>query len=658
LKSLIFILIAILSYSGAFGQYPNMDQNVHEEEEEERQSTYNYYFQNPLNINSVTEAEWKSLTILTKSQIDAFFVHKNRIKEFYSIYELQVIPEFDLLTLHKIQAFIYCSPLKSNILKAIQAQHQVLLKTDFTLEEKKGFSPPDNRSKVRYLGPPFNQVLRYRGKINPDLRLGILSQKDAGESNWADFASAFIEIKLHHFVEKIILGDFLNQWGQGLMQSGGFSLGKSYESITATQRFHMGGLPYSSVGENGFYRGIHGSFRLSKSLQFQAFFSQRKLDATLGKDSSSQVYIKSWDVDGYHRTESELSKKENIEEYSTGGSWQYVAANWPFAVQLNVVRTSYSLPKIASILAYKKSEWSGQQLYNSSLSFQFPWNNVRLMGEIAMTWPTSMAIIQGAAFSLSKKIDFSYLARMYSPSYFSPKSQGFGENATSANEYGLFLGNQIQVNKRNKISNYFDFFLFPEQKYQVSKEQSLGWELLSRYQWEKRNKKKFFIQLKWTSKEGDGPKPQYIITRIHQFQVSTDLTQYFQKNVSLHSRLMLHQISSNFQSELGFLWIEDIKYKHQKWEISSRMAYFNTPSYDSRLYAYEMSVPFSFALPAYNGIGFRTVVVIENKVNKHINLSIKLGRSTYLDREEIGSSYDLIQGNHKTDVIVQAVVLM
>ena len=69
MKSLIFILIAILSYYGAFGQYPNMDQNVHEEEE--RQSTYNYYFQNPLNINSVTEAEWKSLTILTKSQIDA-----------------------------------------------------------------------------------------------------------------------------------------------------------------------------------------------------------------------------------------------------------------------------------------------------------------------------------------------------------------------------------------------------------------------------------------------------------------------------------------------------------------------------------------------------------------------------------------------------------
>lgn len=649
--------MVLVPFCRAFAQDAHMEQNVLVEEEE-RQSTYNYYFQNPLNINSVTEVEWNSLSILSKEQKEAFFAHRNRIKEFYSVYELQVIPSFDLTTLRKIQNFVYCSPLKSKLLETQHASHQILLKTDVTLEEKKGFSPPDSRSKVRYLGSAFNQVLRYRGKINSDLRMGILTQKDAGESNWADFSSAFVEIKLPHFVEKIILGDFLNQWGQGLMQSGGFSLGKSYESIKATQRFHLGGLPYSSVGENGFYRGIHSSFRFSQNLQFQAFYSQRKLDATIEKDSIGHSFVKSWDIDGFHRTESEISKKENVTEYSTGGSWQYLASHWPLAIQLNIVNTSYSLPKIASTLAYKKSEWSGQQLYDASLSFQFPWNNVQFMGEMALTWPKSLAFIQGAAFSLSKKIDFSYLARIYSPSYFSPKSQGFGESSSSSNEYGLFLGNQITLNKKSKISSFLDFFLFPEQKYQVSKEQSFGWEFLSRYQWEKRNKRKLFLQLKWTSKESDGPKPLYLPSRIHQIQVSTDLTQYFQKNFSLHSRIMLHQIISNIQSELGFLGLQDIKYKHRNWEISTRMAYFNTPSYDSRLYAYEMSVPYAFSLPAYNGIGFRTVLVIENKVNKHIHLSIKLGRSSYLDREEIGSSYDLILGSHKTDVIVQAVVLM
>lgn len=656
MKSLKSIFIALFPISCAFAQVPNTEHQLLEEEE--KQSTFQYYFQNPLNINSVTEAEWISLSILTKEQIEAFFAHRRQIKEFISIYELQAIPYFDLLTLRKIQAFIYCSPLKSKLFVSKQASHQILLKTDFTLEEKKGFSPPDSRSKVRYLGSPFNQLLRYRGKINPDLKMGILAQKDAGESNWADFSSAFIEIKFNHFVEKIILGDFLNQWGQGLMQSGGFSLGKSYESIKATQRFHMGGLPYSSVGENGFYRGIHSSFRCSKNLQFQAFYSQRKLDATIEKDSIGHSFVKSWDIDGFHRTETELNKKENTVEYSMGSSWQYMATDVPLAMQFNVTSTSYSIPKIASYQAYKKSEWSGQQLYNASFSFQFPWNNVRLMGEMALTWPQAIAVIQGGALSLSKKIDFSYLARMYSPSYYSPKSQGFGENPTSANEYGLFVGNQIQFNKRSKISNYLDFFLFPEKKYQVSKEKSYGWEILSRYQWEKRNKRKLFIQLKWTSKEGDGPKPLFLNSRIHQIQVSTDLTQYYQKNFHLHTRIMLHQIASDSQTELGFLCLEDIQYKHRKWEISARMAYFNTPSYDSRLYAYEMSVPFAFSLPAYNGIGFRTVLLVENKINQHINLSIKLGRSTYLDREEIGSSYDLILGSHKTDVIVQAVVLL
>ncbi|MFM6948707.1 MAG: ComEA family DNA-binding protein [Aquirufa sp.] len=653
MKSLIFIFIGLLSLPSIFAQDSNKDLTNYEEEEE-RQSIYNYYFQNPLNINTVTEAEWNSLSILTKSQIDDFMQHRDRIKEFLSIYELQVIPQFDLITLRKLSPFIQCNSLQSKLFEANQANHQILLKTDFTLEEKKGFSPPDSRSKVRYLGNPFNQTIRYRAKINPNLRWGILSQKDAGETSWTDFTSAFVEIKFNHFVEKIILGDFLNQWGQGLMQSGGFSLGKSYESIKATQRFHIGGLAYSSVGENGFYRGIHATFRISKSLQFQAFYSIRKLDATLGKDSSSKSFIKSWDIDGFHRTESELSKKENVDEFSSGGSWQYMA-KWPLMMQFNIVATTYSLPKIASNLAYKQSEWSGQQLYNSSFSFQFPWNNIQLMGELAMTWPKSLAILQGGAFSLSKKVDFSYSARMYSPSYFSPKSQGFGEASSTSNEYGLFVGNQIQLNRRSKISSYFDFFLFPNLKYQVSKKQSSGWELLSRYQWEKRNKKKFFVQLKWTSKEGDGPAPLYPITRTHQFQGSWDLIHYFQKNFSLHTRVMLHYIYSNIQSELGILLLEDVKYQIKKWEFSTRLAYYHTPSYDTRLYAYEMSVPYAFSLPAYNGIGFRNVLVIENKINQHINIAIKLGRSQYLDREEIGSGYDLINANHKTDVIGQLV---
>jgi hypothetical protein len=50
------------------------DQNW--EEEEEKQSSFQYYSQNPININAVTEAEWLNLAILSKEQIREFFLHR------------------------------------------------------------------------------------------------------------------------------------------------------------------------------------------------------------------------------------------------------------------------------------------------------------------------------------------------------------------------------------------------------------------------------------------------------------------------------------------------------------------------------------------------------------------------------------------------------
>lgn len=624
-------------------------------EEEEKLSSFNYYYQNPININTATEAEWNSLAILNQQQIDDFFQHRNQLKEFLSIYELQVIPSFDITTLQKIKPFIQCLPLKNRLLASNQSSNKLLFRTDVTLEQKKGFSPPDTRSKVRYLGNPFGQLMRYRGKLNGQVKYGFLSQKDAGEINYTDFYSAFLEIKPNKFVEKIILGDYLNQWGQGLIESGGFSLGKSYESIKATQRFHLGGIPYSSAGENGFYRGIHTTWRLSKSIQFQHYYSSRKIDASISKDSLGNAIYKTLDADGYHRTESEIGKKENLGEESQGGSLQFLSLKKALSLQLNYNETTYSLPKLPSSLDYKKWEWSGQNLQNSSLSMQFPWRNVQMMGEIALTWPKSISLIQGAAFSLSKKVDFSYVARMYSPSFYSPKSQAFGEGSGTANEYGLFIGNQLQLNKRSKLSSYLDVFTFPRIKYQLSKENSWGWELLSRYHWERRNKLRFFSQIKWTSKESDAPKPNNKIVRNQQIQLSLDVQKIISKSFHLHSRWMLHYLGSELSSELGLLLIQDVSYQVKQWEFNTRMAYFNSPSYDTRLYAYEMGVPFAFSLPAHAGKGIRYIFVIENHLHAKISLAFKVSRSTYFDREEIGSSYDLINGNHKTDVLAQVV---
>lgn len=77
--------------------------------------------------------------------------------------------------------------------------------------------------------------------------------------------------------------------------------------------------------------------------------------------------------------------------------------------------------------------------------------------------------------------------------------------------------------------------------------------------------------------------------------------------------------------------------------------------YDSRLYAYEPSLPYAFSLPSYSGKGIRTCLVIQYKWTTPLGISAKVGRTDYGDRNEIGSGLDLITGSHKTDISLQVV---
>jgi hypothetical protein len=147
-------------------------------------------------------------------------------------------------------------------------------------------------------------------------------------------------------------------------------------------------------------------------------------------------------------------------------------------------------------LGYKNTEWSGNRLQNYSLSFQYPFRNIRLVGEFAYSGNRQFSILQSGASSLSKKLDISYLFRHYAAGYFSPKSNGLSENSENLNEMGLFLGLSYQINKQMKLSSYVDYFRFPGPKYQVKESNTFGWEFLNRLQWEKRHTVRAFMQSK------------------------------------------------------------------------------------------------------------------------------------------------------------------
>jgi hypothetical protein len=103
----------------------------------------------------------------------------------------------------------------------------------------------------------------------------------------------------------------------------------------------------------------------------------------------------------------------------------------------------------------------------------------------------------------------------------------------------------------------------------------------------------------------------------------------------------------------GFAVIQDIEAKVNRIQIKTRVAYFNTDDYNSRIYAYENDVLYAVSFPAYYGRGWRFYMVSKLPINNKIDAWIRLSHTNVNERPYIGSGNDQLPGNNKTDVKLQ-----
>ena len=83
-----------------------------------------------------------------------------------------------------------------------------------------------------------------------------------------------------------------------------------------------------------------------------------------------------------------------------------------------------------------------------------------------------------------------------------------------------------------------------------------------------------------------------------------------------------------------------------------RIAYFDTDSYDERLYAYENDVYYAFTVGSYYYQGLRACLLLRYKVQR-FSVWLKISRTHYLNRDDISSGLTYIDKPHKTELKVQ-----
>jgi hypothetical protein len=111
-------------------------------------------------------------------------------------------------------------------------------------------------------------------------------------------------------------------------------------------------------------------------------------------------------------------------------------------------------------------------------------------------------------------------------------------------------------------------------------------------------------------------------------------------------------------AENGFLTYIDIIYKPllKPYSANARLQYFETDGYNSRLYAFENDVLYSYSIPVFYDKGFRYYINMNYDVNKYISLWVRFAQSVYPGKSVIGSGLDEITDNKKTELKLQAIL--
>ena len=109
--------------------------------------------------------------------------------------------------------------------------------------------------------------------------------------------------------------------------------------------------------------------------------------------------------------------------------------------------------------------------------------------------------------------------------------------------------------------------------------------------------------------------------------------------------------------EQGFLIYFDFIYKPllEPFSGSLRLQYFETDGYNSRLYAYENDVLYSFSIPLFYDKGYRYYVNVNYDFGKKLSLWLKWAQTIYQDKRLVGSGLDEIKGNSKSEIKLQAI---
>ena len=636
----------------------------------------------PVKINIAKEEDLNSIPFLTPNQRKALLDYVSTFGEVLSVYELQSIPGFDSLLIMKIEPFISISPpshipvpTPKNLIRF--GHHDLLLRYEQTFPKSTGYMANDSVRRVDpdswYRGSPQRYYFRYNYGWFDKLRIGIAGEKDPGEqffigaqSNGMDFYAGYLCLNNIGILKNLTIGNFRVSYGQGLTIGSGLSLG-SVPGFSTNIPMANGIRPSLGMSEGSYLRGLATTIKI-KRIEISGFASYHPRDATVTlSDSVSSLAeaISSFTGTGYHRTGLELAKRNVLTELLCGGNINFSMApnqQFGFKIGLTGIYNKYSAAVMPKIYPYNQFGFRGNQNLNTGLDFQIRYLGMYLFGEISRSLNGGMAWLTGAVLTPDPRVYITVIYRNYQSIYQNLFSNAFGQNSLNANERGIYMAINAAVHPKVNLSGYCDLFTFPWLKYRVDAPTRgqefgvvLGWQA----------SRNVMINLRFYQKNmrsNETVEPNQIIhklcdylTRSYRFGI-----EWLSGNgILLKTRIEAKESGESIANRpFGYLIYQEAQVKLLKWleNITLRFGLFDIPDYASRIYVYEPEVLYGYSIPAFQGKGMRTCIVLKIRISRKFDIWMRGGLTRYNDRNEVGTGLDLTKGNIRGELTGQLLI--
>ena len=607
----------------------------------------------PINLNQTTREELEALPFLTASQVEGIMEYIYRYAPIRSMGELKMISSLDFHTRQLLEYFVCVGaeqprriwPRLSDVAK--YGRHTFVASGKLPLYDRKGDVLSDGSG---YLGYKYRHDIRYQFNYNDRVKLGLTAAQDAGEPFFSgenrqgyDHYSYYLQLRQMGRLEELNLGMYRVKMGMGLLMNTSFSLGKlaTLQSMGRTTRMLTA---HASRSQGDYLQGVAATLRISQRWRMTAFTSYRALDATLNQDGTARTLLR----DGYHRTQTELSKKHNTHETDLGGSIGYRQGT--LHANINMVYTHLDRQLVPQQVLYKRYAASGADFTNVSIDYGYTTSRWGVAGETAVNEQGAIATVNTINWRATDGLTLMVLHRYYDKRYTALHARSFGEGSGVQNEHGVYLGAKWNVSRALSLYGYVDYAHFDWARYQASTSSDAFDALLAasyvKQLWRIEGRYRMRIrQRDNTDTKRLENRPEHRLRLRATFTVSPQW--------SLQTQADGVASSGAYRWQKGVMLGQHATWQWRWLKADAHVAWFRTDSYDARLYQYEPSVQYDFSFPAYYGHGLRHALMLQATVGRKLASIVKYGTTNYFDRSTIGSGLQQVSHSSMTDILLQ-----